>query len=295
MPELTIITATYNRAACLLSCWNSLKEQSCKNFQWLIIDDGSTDDTQKVVSDFQKETSEMCIDYVYKENGGKHTALNRAHDYINGKYVLTLDSDDVLTPDAVELILKVWQQYEKQSEVGQIIFLKGYSENDPVCYVEHENVPVDTLVEQRIGKKGRDCCDTFRTELFVKYRFPEFPGERFIGEGAAFLFIELESKAVYINKVIYLCDYREDGLTIAGRKMRIQNPLGGRYNSQVYMNRRLPFRTRVKKGVLFTCYSKFAKISLEQNMKESPYKILTLFTYIPGIMLYYYWKKKHLS
>lgn len=295
MPELTIITATYNRADSLSDCWNSLKEQSCMDFQWLIIDDGSTDDTEKAVSYFQRETPDMCIDYVYKKNGGKHTALNKAHQYIKGKYVVILDSDDTLTPDAVDLILKTWHQYEWQKEVGQVIFLKGYSENNPVCYVEHENIPVDTLKEPRIGKTGRDCCDTFRTELFVKHLFPEFGGERFIGEGSSFLFIELESKGVYINKVIYLCDYREDGLTKAGRKMRILNPLGGRYNSKVYMDKRLPLKTRIKKGMLYTCYSKFARISMIQNLKENEYKVLTLLTYMPGVVLYHYWKKKYLA
>lgn len=295
MPELTIITATYNRADCLLACWESLKQQSCMDFQWLIIDDGSSDNTSKIVQEFQKEMPNMSIDYVYKSNGGKHTALNKSHKYIKGKYIVILDSDDRFTPDAVELILTTWKRYENQSDVGQVIFLKGYTETDPICYVEHESIPLDTLKEPRIGKKGRDCCDTFRTQLFVKYPFPEFEGERFIGEGSSFLFIELESKGVYINKVIYICDYREDGLTKAGRKMRVMNPLGGRYNSRIYMDRRLPIKTRIKKGMLYVCYSKFAKIGIVQNMKETEYKLLTLITYVPGLALYRYWKKKYLA
>lgn len=291
---LTVITTTYNRCKLLKECYLSLKNQTSKNFQWLIVDDGSTDDTRTVIEEIKSNENEFLIDYVYKKNGGKHTALNASHTYIKGKYVVILDSDDKLIDAAVETILKEWKKYDDNDSVGQVIFLKGYAENDPICYVENENVVVDTLTEPRLGKTGRDCCDSYRTSLFVKHPFPEFEGEKFIGEGSAFFFIELESKGVYVNKVIYICSYREDGLTKAGKKMRIQNPLGGMYNSRVYMNKRLPLKTRVKKGMLYNCYSKFAHISFAKAIKENEYKLLTLATYIPGFVLYCYWKKKYL-
>lgn len=293
MPKLTVITPTYNRAECLNECWESLKKQTCKDFQWLIIDDGSTDNTREVVENFIANSDDIFIDYVYKENGGKHTALNKSHEHIVGDYVVILDSDDTFTENAVEDILGAWNKFDKNSEVGRVIFLKGYSEDKPICYVKSEGVPVDTLVEPRIGTDGRDCCDTFRTSLFVKCAFPVFEGERFIGEGAGFFPMELESKGVYVNKVIYLCDYREDGLTRAGRKMRLLNPLGGMYNSQVYMHKRLPFKIRLKKAVLYACYSKFANIGFSRALKESKYKALTLATWLPGLCLHLYWKKKY--
>lgn len=293
MVKLTIITPTYNRGDCLKDCWNSLKKQSCKDFQWLIVDDGSSDNTESIVASFSQEISEIIIDYVYKKNGGKHTALNESHSYIKGNYILILDSDDRLISTAVEQVLSVCDKYEKNKEVGQFIFLKGYTVEEPICYVEHEDTIVDTLVERRISIHGRDCCDVYRTDLFIAHPFPVFENERFIGEGAAFLGIELESKAVYINKVIYICEYREDGLTKAGRKLRIQNPLGGMYNSKVYMNRRLPIKLRIKKGILYASYSKFAKKSFSYILMDNNYKILTVLTYLPGICLYRYWKRKY--
>ena len=295
MPTLTIITPTYNRASCLETCWESLREQSCKDFQWLVVDDGSTDDTSAVMDAVRRQNPESCIDYIRKENGGKHTALNASHPWIKGKYVVVLDSDDRFVKTAVEQILEGWENYADNAQVGQLIFLKGYSEEKPICYVEHENTVVDTLTEPRIGITGRDCCDSFRTELFVKHPFPEFPGERFLGEGSSFFYIELESRGVYINRVIYLCDYREDGLTKAGRKMRLQNPLGGRFNSMTYMHPRLPMKTRIRKAVLYVCYSRFAGISLRQTVSENPYKLLTAAALIPGMGLYYYWKKRYFS
>ncbi len=293
MAQLTIITPTYNRAGCLKNCWASLCEQTKQGFQWLVIDDGSTDDTGEVVRDLQEKTTEFQIDYVKKENGGKHTAINAAHSSIRGEYVVILDSDDMLTPDAVAVILSRWSEYVDNTDVGRIIFLKGFSREEPICRVAHPGIPVDTLKEPRIGTIGRDCCDTFRTELFTKYRFPEFKGEKFIGEGAAFFQMELESLGVYYNEVIYLCSYREDGLTKAGRKMRIENPLGGMYNSGIYMHPRLPWKTRIKKGILYSCYARLAGISVMELFRQTPYKLLASLTCLPGLVLAGYWKYKY--
>ena len=293
MPTLTVITPTYNRADCLKKCWASLQAQTNRDFQWLIVDDGSTDDTPQTVSRIKAESGCVQVDYIQKENGGKHTALNAAHPHIRGKYVLVLDSDDRLVPDAVSVVLEAWARYGSDPEVGRIIFLKGYTVEEPICYVRNPDVPLDTLKEPRIGKTGRDCCDTFRTELFCKYPFPVFPGEKFIGEGAAFFWMELESKGVYINQVIYLCEYREDGLTMAGRRMRLRNPRGGMYNSRVYMHPRLPLKKRAAKGLLYTCYAKCAKVSFRDSLRENPYKLLTVATYLPGVLLFRYWKHRY--
>lgn len=293
MAELTIITPTYNRADCLRDCWRSLCAQTDPDFQWLIVDDGSTDNTTEVVRELREKTTAFQIDYVQKPNGGKHTALNDSHSYITGAYVVILDSDDTLTPNAVETILKKWALFADDKDVGRIIFLKGFTVDEPICHVEHPGIPVDTLKEPRIGTAGRDCCDTFRTELFTKYRFPEFEGEKFIGEGAAFFPMELESKGVYFNEVLYLCSYREDGLTKAGRKMRISYPRGGMYNSRVYMHPRLPLKTRVKKGILYSCYATFAGVGFRAALRDNPYKLLTILTWLPGRLLAAYWRRKH--
>lgn len=295
MPTLTIITPTYNRESCLGACWESLRKQTCRDFQWLVVDDGSMDHTPAIIEAIKQENPQYCIDYIRKENGGKHTALNAAHPHIKGKYVVVLDSDDRLVPTAVEQILAGWRDFGNNPEVGQLIFLKGYSEEKPICYVKNERTVVDTLAEPRIGITGRDCCDSFRGELFIKHPFPEFPGERFLGEGSSFFFIELESKGVYINRVIYLCDYREDGLTKAGRKMRLQNPRGGKFNSMTYMHPRLPVKTRIKKAVLYVCYSRFAEDSPGAMIRENPYKLLTILALLPGTLLYAYWKKRYFS
>ena len=123
MALLTIITPTYNRADCLPLCWRSLCAQTVFDFQWLIVDDGSTDDTAAVVRDLQARTDRFSIDYVSKPNGGKHTALNASHPHIRGEYVTVLDSDDTLTPDAVETILEKWKLFAQEGLAKGVYFL----------------------------------------------------------------------------------------------------------------------------------------------------------------------------
>ncbi len=289
MPLLTIITPTYNRSDLLKECWDSLKKQTCKDFQWLIIDDGSSDDTKSVVDSFLKD-SDFSIEYHYKQNGGKHTALNYAHPFIKGDYVLILDSDDILVPDAVDKILSSWNKYRTYSDVGEINYLRGISKTEPLCYVAHPGIIVDPVKEKRIMILGRDCCETYRKDLFIQYPFVVFPEERFLGEGSAFFNIEKNSKCVYFNEVLYIGEYLNDGLTMQGRAMRLNNPKGGRYNSLVYMDKCLPLKRRLRKGMLFVVYS---NLTGDNYYKDNPYKLLTTAVIIPGNILYLYWKYKY--
>lgn len=292
-PSLTIITPTFNRERTLKACYDSIAAQTCRDFQWIIIDDGSTDNTPELIEELKKDGA-VEFEYYTKENGGKHTALNASHKYIKGKFVTVLDSDDTLLLDAVETILNEWKKYENENDVNVLYFYRCDKNGNPLCYVKHPNVITKTYKVRRYSNvKSRDCCDVFKTEAFIKYPFPVFPGERFIGEGAAHMNIELSGKGVYIDKAVYECEYLPDGLTMAGRKLRINNPLGGKYNANVYMNRCLPLFTRLKYSLLYNCYSAFASISLKDSLKTSDYPVLALLGFLPGRLLYFYWERKY--
>lgn len=124
MPTLTVLTATYNRGLLLSKCYASLCRQTCKDFEWLIVDDGSVDNTKEVVGKLG-EKSVFPIFYILKGNGGKHTALNYSHPYIHGRYLLMLDDDDVLTPDAVETVLKDWKLYDSNKKLDVSLIKRG--------------------------------------------------------------------------------------------------------------------------------------------------------------------------
>lgn len=288
---LTILTPTYNRAGLLTACYESLCAQTSFDFEWIIVDDGSTDDTESVVRGF--DTDKFTIQYVKKLNGGKHTALNAAHPYINGKYVLILDSDDTLTEDAVSSAGAQWQTWDADKTVGIVTFLKGCAEDNPNCTVSDWNTPVDIMRYRRTCNRSNDCCEVIRTELFKKYPFPVFEGERFLAEGALWGRVSHDCKCVYVNKVIYICEYLEDGLTKSGRAMRIRNPLGGMYHANVYIAKKNFLTKRIKNGLLYTCYGFFAGKTPREMAADSQAKALMWLCLPFGCGMYRMWRRKY--
>ena len=291
---LSVVTPTYNRCELLKNCFLSLKRQSDLRFEWIIVDDGSTDATEETVVKFQAEAPAFPISYIKKENGGKHTALNASHPYLHGRYVLMLDSDDTLTEDAVALTLAAWAEWDSHSEVGLVTLLKGHDREHPNCRGVKENVPLDIISQSRVCLASNDACEVIRTELFQQYPFPVFPGERFLSEGVLWNRVGMTYKCVYVNRVIYLCDYLEGGLTKSGRAMRIRNPRGGMCSSNLNMSKKNRFKKRVKNGLLYTCYGCFAGLSPRRMAEDCDHKGLMWLCLPFGWLLYLSWKKKYL-
>ena len=292
-PYLSIVTPTYNRGHLLTACYQSLCRQIDKDFACIIVDDGSSDNTSQVVQAFSY--ADFPVIYVKKENGGKHTALNAAHPHIRGKYVLILDSDDQLTEDAVHAVKDAWDRWERNSDVGIVTFLKGGAVDHPDCEVSDYETPVDILRYRRTVHYGSDCCEVIRSELFLKYPFPEYAGERFISECALWNRVSLTHTCVYINRVIYLFEYLEGGLTKSGRKLRISNPRGGMFISDLRMQKKNYFAQRVKYGLLYCCYGFFAGLTSAEILFGTAHKPLTVLCLVPGWVLYRYWKQKHMK
>lgn len=291
MCKLTIITPTYNRADLLPRCFESLNCQTNYDFEWIIVDDGSTDNTAEVVSAFR--TERFAIQYVQKPNGGKHTALNTAHPYIHGQYVLILDSDDYLTDTAVQEVLDAWSRYDANEQVGIVTLLKGTDREHPVCSAPDFDIPVEIMRYQRIRYTKTDCCEVIRTELFLKYPFPEFSGEKFLAESALWDQVSFTHKTVYINSVIYICEYLEGGLTKSGRLMRIHNPNGGMFTSNLRMDKSNYFSNRLKCGLLYTCYGCFAGLSPVQMARNCRAKSMMWVCLPFGAALHCYWKARY--
>lgn len=289
-PCLSIVTPTYNRSHLLPGCYESLRKQTNLDFEWIIIDDGSADDTDSVVSGF--DDSLFPIVYVKKENGGKHTALNTSHLYIHGKYVLILDSDDALTKTAVADVLHHWGKYDQQCEVGIVTFLRKTAEGLLFATVSDFDIPVDIQNYPRKVFLGNDCCEVIRTELFLQYPFPVFPGEKFLSEGVLWSRVARTHKCVYINEAIYLCEYLADGLTKAGRALRIRNPRGGMLAASFGMEKKNSLKIRIKSGLLYTCYGFFAGMAPRQMAEACPARSLMWLCMPFGRLLYYYWKYK---
>ena len=293
-PTISIVTPTYNRGELLKNCFESLRQQTCCDFEWIIVDDGSTDHTEQIANGFLNSPHSFPIEYVQKPNGGKHTALNSAHAYIRGQYVLILDSDDTLLPEAVEIAIAGWKAYEKNSTIGFVTFLKQQTSGEINAYGKEEGVPLDVLHHKRICVASSDCCEVIRADLFKQFPFPVFPGERFLAETALWYRVGIDYKCVYINKPIYVCEYMQGGLTKEGRAMRIRNSLGGMYTSYLRMNRRCTIAERLKAGLLYICYGKFAGKSGRAIQKEAkPYGGLIALLYPFGWIMWRVWRRKY--
>ena len=293
VPFLSIITPTYNRGHLLHQCYESLVRQTDKDFEWIIADDGSQDNTQCLVNAF--DDTFFLIKYIRKENGGKHTALNAAHPFVCGKYVLILDSDDQLTEDAVSQVRQAWSRYENNPKVGIVTFLKGKSVDMPCCIVDHFETPVDIMRYRRTCFYGSDCCEVIRKELFLKYPFPVFGEERFLSECALWNQISFTHKCVYVNHVIYLFEYLAGGLTKSGRHLRISNYYGGMFISSLRMNKKNYFSQRVKYGLLYCCYGFFAGLKPVRIVSGTQNLFLVAACLLTGYAMYHLWRIKYLK
>ena len=235
------------------------------------------------------------IDKLKKENGGKHTALNASHPHIRGRYVITLDSDDILADTAVADIVRAWDKYEDREDIGIVTFLKSTPDGTIFASVRDYDTPVDILTYPRTVNLGNDCCETIRAELFKKYPFPVFEGERFLSEGVLWSQVAKTHKGVYINNPIDLCEYLEGGLTQAGRALRIRNPRGGMLSASFGMDKKNSLRQRIKSGLLYTCYGHFAGMTPAQMAKQCPNPGVMCLCLPFGWALYRYWKHKHMK
>lgn len=288
---ITIVTPTFNRATYLSTLYKSLFAQTLKDFDWLIIDDGSQDNTKEIVESFVKENS-IPISYVYKENGGKHSALNIAFKTVKSELLFIVDSDDVLTSDAVETILKDWDGVQDKNLCG-ISYLRGYDEKNVIGNKHPQDHVIDNFINLRYNRGiVGDKAEVWRTECLRDFQFPEYPGERFISESVAWIYLAKRWDMLMVNKIIYITEYLEGGLSDSGRKLRFQCPNLMAYGSLMTMSKEFSTKIRIKETLLYIVYSKFGKKTFLQMM-ECPYKGLVAFCYVPGIALYHIWKRKY--
>lgn len=223
--EVTIFTPTYNRAYIIGQLYESLKRQTVKKFEWLIIDDGSMDETEEVFTRWIKEENEFAIRYYKQENGGKCRAINKALDFANGKLFLVVDSDDILTDDALEKICK----WESKLPKDKYCAVSGNLGTSVDCT---PNTQLNTEYFDGTALNRYDVIDgeraiAFYTSIHRKYKYPEFEGEKFITEAVTWNRMAADGyKIRFFNDIICVYEYQEDGLTKAGNSVFLNNPKG---------------------------------------------------------------------
>lgn len=293
MPLVTIITPTYNRAEKLPILYESLINQTNKDFEWLIVDDGSEDTTDKCVKIFQKESA-FSIKYIKKENGGKHTALNTGIRTITTTLTVIVDSDDLLLPDAVELIHRYYNKYINNREVGALTFLRSGKFGKPIVKLPKDEY-VDSYIKCRIREnRPGDMAEVFYTEVLKKYPFPEFLGERFLSEDVVWIELGKKFQHVFINKAIYQCEYLEGGLTDNDKPLKFASPLGSMMRGKMLMTRECGWKANIKGAIIYNCYKHEVKGKVPDSVAVNSLsdRIVIFMTQPLGRVFYKHWKKQ---
>lgn len=291
--SITILTPTYNRGRGLNELFKSLQKQTIKNFEWLLIDDGSIDDTKNIVEKMKKE-AEFPIIYIYKENGGKHTALNVGLKHIDSELTFIVDSDDTIEPDAIETILYYHNKYGKRRDLCGYSFLRKFPDGKINGKLFEPDEKIGTYIECRINANDTqaDKAEVFYTKCLKEFSFPEYRNEKFLGEDLVWIRMALKYKMVHINRVIYKGNYLEDGLTKNRRKNNISSPYGCMKRAEEFMNPKLKLKYRFKGAIQYLVYGTFA--GEKKLITKTPYKFLTLCAVLPSILVYYKWSKVNL-
>lgn len=289
MTTITIFTPAYNRADLLPRCFESMKRQTSQNFIWLIIDDGSTDNTRELVQSWMNESLGFKLRYVYKENGGLHTAYNEAIANTDTELCMCIDSDDFMPDDAVEKILNFWNKNGSADVAGIVgldFDLNGNCLGDPLP--DQEKVNLIDLLAGKYPIRNLDRTNVVRTELYKKYApMPSFAGEKNFNPHYMHLQISTEYDFLVMNENLRFVEYQPGGMTSNILRQFRNSPKSFAETRKLYLsfpNTSLKFRFRHCMHYVSSCI--FA--GNKNIIKNSPAKLLTAVAFLPGIALNIY-------
>lgn len=288
---ITVLTPTYNRGYCLENLYNSLRNQSDKDFEWIVVDDGSTDDTEKKVTIWASDTQDFSIRYFKQKNGGKHRAVNYGVTLAIGDYTFIVDSDDSLTEDCIFKIKGWIEEIDGDSSFAGVSGVRGRNKDSIIGSFPSDKYYIDAsnIERARLGLLG-DKAEVYRTNILRLYPFPEFEGERFLPENVVWDEIAHDGyKLRWHRDVIYICEYLEDGLTNNSNAF-IKKSFNGYTLAKKKAFHYYPFPTRW--GALLS-YMNDAK-SLGMGDREIRKRLdVSLKEYLVGKMMYVFWKTRN--
>lgn len=284
-PLLTVFTPTFNRAYTLYKCYESLKRQTCKAFIWLVIDDGSTDDTSALIEKWQQENI-IQIRYYYQENQGMHGAHNTAYRLIDTELNTCIDSDDYMTEDAVEKILTFWGQHKNQKYAG-IIALDITKEGDVIGNRLPEDRQSVTLTDyyQKGGKGDKKLI--YRSDVIKKYPdYPIFEGEKYVGLNYKYMMIDQDYELLILNEPVCVVEYMPDGSSMNMLHQYKKNPKGFCELRRVMMIYAPNAKVKFRVAIHYVSSSLFSRN--KRFISDSPCKIATICAIPLGMLLYLY-------
>lgn len=243
---VTVATPAYNRAHLLPRLYESLCHQSCKQFEWIVVDDGSSDDTEETVQRFIAEMR-ISVRYIRKKNGGKHTAVNLAAEKAEGELFFIADSDDWLPASAIADVIDAYSKVQDNQIIAGICGLDSYANGTLVG----SGLPKDEIdatpqeIRCKWGVRG-DMKEVYRTSVIREFPFPEIMGEKFCPEALVWNRIGRHYQLRYINKPIYIVEYQPDGITSSITRARMNSPIATMATYSEWFSDAIPFAQKVK-------------------------------------------------
>jgi glycosyltransferase involved in cell wall biosynthesis len=288
-PILTVFTPTYNRAHTLPRTYESLCKQSCKDFIWLIIDDGSTDNTKALVDSWQKADTDFEIKYFFKTNGGMHTAHNAAYRLIDTELNVCIDSDDKMADDAVSKIISFWRDKRCHNVAGIIGLNADFNGNiiGDILPKTRDKLTLDEIT--KVHKISGDKKLVYRTRIIKSVpEYPEFPGEKLVPLGYKYLLVDQKYPLFILNDILCNVEYQPDGSSNTIIKQYFQSPRGFAEARKAEMVYSQSFKRRIKSSIHFVS----SNIILKNwhFLSESPKKFMTFCSIPAGFLLYFYLK-----
>jgi glycosyltransferase involved in cell wall biosynthesis len=272
----TVFTATYNRARLLPVLFKSLCEQTRSDFEWVIVDDGSDDDTAAVVNGFRHQANFPVI-YAVQEHGGKHRAINFGLRLARGYFFGIADSDDFLTPTAIETCAKHYSDIP-DSRKDQFVGITGLCATSTGELIGTE-FPSDVFDSDALALSAHrvqgDKAGFLRTDILREFPFPENLGS-FVPESLIWNRIARRYSTRYFNQVIMMCDYQPDGLSARSLRIRMNSPVASRqyYYEFISMGRQMPMDIMLRYYSNYVRFSFHAGVSLSQQVSASPSKAI---------------------
>ena len=288
--EFTIFTPTYNRGYIIKNLYLSLKKQTYTDFEWIVIDDGSIDNTSEVFNEINQVEHNFPIIYKKVENKGKHNAVNLGVQMAKGRLFFIVDSDDYLPDNALETLLQYEQTIdnERKYEYAGVAGLRGKSDGSCLGSTFSGDYLDCTYLEAQSNNIFGDKSEVYYTDLIKKYPFPVFENEKFIPESVVWNVIAVDGyKIRYFNEITYYCDYLDDGLTKQGDEKYKSIPKG--YGLYLHQSIKYGKLTKINKWKhIFNYYRMFneqlSNREMAHNLHMNPLKF---YFRILGIRIFY--------
>lgn len=286
MIAVTVFTPTFNRADLLKRCYLSILQQNRDDIEWLIIDDGSIDNTAEVIKEFKNE-NKVKINYIYQENSGKQAAWNLAVNKANGEYFIGLDSDDALVAGSIDKLLSINTVFDDKKIMGiRAVSVSSATMKPNNAYLLNEDKKSSWFDEFQSGIKG-ERIDFFKTELLRKYLYPIISGVKFIPE--IWFYSTVSKEYCFYYSSIQVRIFFDDEETNRLSKSSIKKHAIGHYISRKALLDNVPKKIWLSRPVDFI--KSVVRLNQALTMIDSKYidhsksSILVKIVALPGVIM----------